>query len=85
MDITKCLKALCSYQTYLLVIFLTRFAGHGKNEPDYRNVQTTVLNPKAVSMGELYGEFNLLTMEWKDGLLATAVREAVQVIPFYSF
>ena len=30
-------------------------------------------------MGELYGEFNLLTMEWKDGLLATAVREAVKV------
>ena len=48
--------------------------------PDYRTVKTKVLNPKAVSMGELYGEFNQLTMEWKDGLLATAVREAVEVI-----
>ena len=46
---------------------------------DYRPVRTKILNPKAVTMGELYGEFNLLTMEWKDGLLATAVREAVQV------
>ena len=56
-------------------------AGYGKKVADYRPVRTKVLNPKAVSMGELYGEFNMLTMEWKDGLLATAVREAVQVTP----
>ena len=54
-------------------------SGYGKKVADYRPVRKKVLNPKAVTMGELYGEFNLLTMEWKDGLLATAVRETVKV------
>lgn len=30
-------------------------------------------------MGELYGEVNPLTMEWRDGLLGISVRTAVQV------
>lgn len=30
-------------------------------------------------MGELYGEVNKLTMEWKDGLMAVSVRHSVQV------
>ena len=30
-------------------------------------------------MGELYGEVNPLTMEWRDGLMAISVRQAVQV------
>ena len=30
-------------------------------------------------MGELYGEINKLTMEWKDGLMAITVRVCVQV------
>jgi len=29
-------------------------------------------------MTELYGEVNLLTMEWRDGLLGKFVRETVQ-------
>lgn len=34
---------------------------------------------QAVSMGELYGEINKLTMEWRDGLMAITVRVCVQV------
>ena len=34
---------------------------------------------QAVRMGELYGEINKLTMEWKDGLMAITVRLCVQV------
>ena len=29
-------------------------------------------------MGELYGEVNKLTLEWKDGLMATIVRGCVK-------
>jgi len=28
-------------------------------------------------MGELYGEYNALTSEWKDGLASTLIRSAV--------
>ncbi|CAH2255707.1 dynein heavy chain 14, axonemal [Pelobates cultripes] len=40
----------------------------------YGKVETFILNPKCVSLGELYGEINPNTMEWSDGLLASAVR-----------
>jgi dynein heavy chain len=35
------------------------------------------LNPKCINMGELYGEYNLLTNEWTDGLASSIIRAAV--------
>nr|CAD7588833.1 unnamed protein product [Timema genevievae] len=46
--------------------------------PYYRPVHTYIMNPKSVTLGELYGEVNLFTLEWKDGLLGIMVRLAVQ-------
>jgi len=43
----------------------------------YQYVEETVLNPKCITMGELYGEFNELTQEWHDGLASTIMRKAV--------
>ena len=33
------------------------------------------LNPKALSLGELYGEFDLNTNEWTDGVLSSVMRQ----------
>jgi dynein heavy chain len=40
-------------------------------------IHTYRLNPKCIKMGELYGEYNLLTNEWTDGLASTIIRGAV--------
>ena len=61
----------------VLAAALTDLHKQGVKHADYKPVQTTVLNPKAVSMGELYGEVNPITTEWRDGLMATSVRQAV--------
>ena len=53
---------------------LTELHKAGEDSPYYQPVKTYILNPKAVSMGELYGEVNKLTLEWQDGLMATIVR-----------
>ncbi|KAJ3226918.1 Dynein heavy chain 6, axonemal [Clydaea vesicula] len=44
---------------------------------EFQKVKTWVINPKCVNMTELYGEFNLATMEWKDGLIGSIFRAQV--------
>lgn len=34
------------------------------------------MNPKALSLGELYGEYDLNTNEWTDGVLSSVMRMA---------
>ena len=43
----------------------------GKKAP----INVATINPKCVSLSELYGEFNSNTMEWKDGLLSSIFRK----------
>ncbi|KAJ3242061.1 Dynein heavy chain 2, axonemal [Chytriomyces hyalinus] len=48
-----------------------------KAKPEsYVSVKTFVINPKALSLGELYGEVNIASNEWTDGVLSNVMRTA---------
>eukprot|EP00064_Thunnus_orientalis_P006207 superscaffoldBa00000637_g6223 len=49
---------------------------HRKGVAGYQLVQEYPLNPKAMSLGELYGENDLSTNEWSDGVLSSLMRSA---------
>jgi dynein heavy chain len=58
------------------------------NNPDERFQKTkfTCFNPKSITMGELYGEFNPLTQEWTDGLGSKIMRGfVVEETPDYKW
>ncbi|KAJ3195453.1 Dynein heavy chain 2, axonemal [Irineochytrium annulatum] len=58
----------------LLQMTLTRLS---KSRPDtYVPVKIYPLNPKAVTLGELYGEVNIASNEWTDGILSSVMRQA---------
>ncbi|XP_051799543.1 dynein axonemal heavy chain 2 isoform X2 [Acanthochromis polyacanthus] len=47
-----------------------------KGVDEFQLVQEYPLNPKAMSLGELYGENDLSTNEWSDGVLSSLMRAA---------
>ena len=56
---------------------LTKLKEAGVSNENNQKVHKYVLNPKCIRMGELYGEYNIYTNEWKDGLGSSLIRAGV--------
>lgn len=61
----------------ILAALMTNLREKGSQNTDFQKVRYQILNPKCITMGELYGEFNPLTQEWHDGLASSIMREFV--------
>ncbi|KAK3881285.1 hypothetical protein Pcinc_014271 [Petrolisthes cinctipes] len=49
--------------------------GRERKVSDERGVQYKIINPKALTLGQLYGAYDPFSHEWSDGVLAKTFRE----------
>jgi dynein heavy chain len=54
---------------------MTKLRADGHPDQKFQKVTTNVLNPKCITMGELFGDVNEFTKEWQDGLASMIMRD----------
>jgi dynein heavy chain len=50
-------------------------ANNKKNQGNYEQVKVNTINPKSLTIGRLYGDFDKISHDWTDGVLATVIKD----------
>ena len=53
---------------------LTHLRTSDSRDLSFKEVQKVTLNPKSISMGELFGDYNEYSGDWSDGLASYFMR-----------
>lgn len=65
--------------TYQALFGAMNYLNENKIQPQlFSAIEKEVLNPKSLSINELYGEFSHMTQEWTDGLASYLIRNFVE-------
>ena len=67
-------KSTCAH---ILAKALTQLNKEGSENYYHKLVSLNTLNPKAITMNELFGYVNVMTNEWTDGIVPELVRRAI--------
>lgn len=59
-----------------LAASLSHLTNSGVVQDEFRCVDTYILNPKSVTMDELYGNYDPVSKEWTDGIMSAQMRTA---------